>query len=435
MEQFFLVLFQNLVLVPAAVLIYLPMTNQLKIETRTLFLYGGALTVVLLIFSAFLECWFDIDGNYSLAIAMVIAFVVFHVTTKVSIAKEIFSFATAVSILSFCSSVSYYIDANMNPTGNYEDFTFEATVVQMIVTWALVFIAGPFLKKYYGWLMDNYHNNKIWAMMILIPMLTIIISFTLVLKDYSNVSVGRVREAYIIVYLFVLALTVFIYVLLYQVAYSDEKNTELQKDNQLLEIQAGQYDTLMTHVEEMRRVRHDFRQQLRVLLGLAKQDGNAEIERYISQYIEDTKTAIEQFSDNRALNSLLSYYKETANCDEIKMKINVDVSMPLPVSEIDFCSLLGNLIENSITASKSIEACNRLIKLKIKDINENTMAINIENNYNGTIKKVGARFISTTHEGSGIGVESIKSTVKKYNGAIKIDTDNNVFSISILFFK
>ena len=40
--------------------------------------------------------------------------------------------------------------------------------------------------------------------------------------------------------------------------------------------------------------------------------------------------------------------------------------------------------------------------------------------------------LSTKHEGTGIGVESVRSIVHKYNGQMDIKAENNIFNVKIL---
>lgn len=374
------------------------------------------------------------DANIALIPSLVISFIIYHFLLKTDIIKEIFMYLTVIAMISYISSISYFFDAFVQPNGTYESFSYQATVFQLI--WCLICAlgAGPLLAKYYGWLVDNYSITKIWLLMCIIPICVIIFSFSLVPIQYKNIYVGKIKEIYIVTHIIVLVISAFIYVLFYRIAKTANNMSKLQKTNQLLGIQANQYASLTEHVNEMRRVRHDFRHQLTTLSGLAEKSNDVEIQKYISHYLDTTSTSILQFSSNNALNSILTYYYDKACLRNIHTDIKVHLFDKLIVDQVEFCSIIGNLFENAVNACEHVLPDKRFINLAIANTNKNTIAIKISNSYGEKIIKQNNKFISTKHNGNGIGIESVRATTRKYNGTINITTDNNCFSVSILLF-
>ena len=60
----------------------------------------------------------------------------------------------------------------------------------------------------------------------------------------------------------------------------------------------------------------------------------------------------------------------------------------------------------------------RYINLKIYKPNSDSIVFYIENGFNGSIKKKNQQFLTTKANGNGIGIESVKYVVHKYNGAL-----------------
>ena len=56
----------------------------------------------------------------------------------------------------------------------------------------------------------------------------------------------------------------------------------------------------------------------------------------------------------------------------------------------------------------------------------------VENRYDGTLKRHGDTLYSTRRSGCGMGLISVKSAVRKYNGQLTMSTENKTFRVHIL---
>lgn len=77
----------------------------------------------------------------------------------------------------------------------------------------------------------------------------------------------------------------------------------------------------------------------------------------------------------------------------------------------------------------------KYIHVKIK-YTKGVLIIKVENTFNGVIEKDGESIL-TTHqdkENHGIGLESIKRTLEKYDGSLEIEYAENVFSALALMY-
>ena len=69
-------------------------------------------------------------------------------------------------------------------------------------------------------------------------------------------------------------------------------------------------------------------------------------------------------------------------------------------------------------------------KIKAYKPNAEAIVFSIDNTFDGNIKMKGNRFLSTKENGSGIGIESVKYVVNKYEGDIKIEINEKKFCVS-----
>lgn len=95
---------------------------------------------------------------------------------------------------------------------------------------------------------------------------------------------------------------------------------------------------------------------------------------------------------------------------------------------------MGNIIDNAIEASKKVES--GYLDIKIFETQKgHFLMIRVENKFNGIVKRQGDSFHTTKENESkhGIGLKNVKDCIKKYDGILQIDTENNVFTVSIIF--
>lgn len=124
----------------------------------------------------------------------------------------------------------------------------------------------------------------------------------------------------------------------------------------------------------------------------------------------------------------------TRQCMENDIKISLDVEMHRsPIEENEFFVLLANLLDNAVeAASKCKDSC--FIEIRIQEIGS-MFRLYIANSYAEEPVKKGRRFVSGKNDGGnhGWGLESVKDTVKKYDGMVDIIYMNKKFVVDIMF--
>ena len=114
----------------------------------------------------------------------------------------------------------------------------------------------------------------------------------------------------------------------------------------------------------------------------------------------------------------------------IEWKLELPVLLPMP--EADLRMILGNLLENALDASRKLTPDQRQIRVMARMLSPAMLGIVVENRYDGVLKKQSGILHSTKHEGIGIGLVSIETAVRKYNGDLTVETKNNVFRANVL---
>ena len=98
----------------------------------------------------------------------------------------------------------------------------------------------------------------------------------------------------------------------------------------------------------------------------------------------------------------------------------------------DYCSMLGNLVENSVHAVSGLPEPQRRITVVSRMISDQMLGLCVENPYEGIILFDRDGLPRSDEPEHGIGLASVSATVHRYNGTMEITTENYIFSVNIL---
>ena len=102
------------------------------------------------------------------------------------------------------------------------------------------------------------------------------------------------------------------------------------------------------------------------------------------------------------------------------------------MNEHEIAVLLGNLIENALDACLEQNSSERRIIIKGKG-DANSLVFTIDNTCENEIKKnKKGEFVTTKPSGNGIGLNSAKKIVERYNGIFSADKKENMFYVSFM---
>lgn len=209
-----------------------------------------------------------------------------------------------------------------------------------------------------------------------------------------------------------------------------KKHIEMQKRT----LEEAQYQNLLNTHRTLMGWRHDYQNHLSVIKEMLAIDDIQAAKAYVDDL---TQEAIENVtfvdSGNIAIDSVLNSKLPYA----IENNIHVSLKLEVPeinVSQIDLCTILGNLWDNAIEANQAVEdESARFIKFVIRP-SEFLCSIHIENAVVESHHKQAVSLESTKkEEGHGIGITQIKATVKKYEGIYLFKlTSRGIFVVDVL---
>jgi len=343
--------------------------------------------------------------DYVLVPVGIYCFYLYNREVKILFTKKLFVFLTACVVGGYSFLFATVADYTIHPTSNYLNFSTEALTVQILILAAAdVVLCWP-LSKYLGWVISNLHEEAIWKRVWIFPALFFAATFCMFPREYSTMYVWKVRELYPVALCLFVFLGILVYFLFYVVAYTYVEKQRTEIANRMLAMQGTQYQQLLRTVEENSRIRHDFRHQLIVIAELVGQKEYEKLEEYVRKYIVCVRRGI---------------------------RTEFAVSLPnrLPVSDQDFCVMLGNLLENAIDGSGELE--DPYICLKIGQTSSNMLAVKVMNPCQGELVRENGHYRSTKRDGYGQGLESVNLIAEKYQGVMEILADGKLFTVKVL---
>ena len=277
---------------------------------------------------------------------------------------------------------------------------------------------------------------RVWKTIWLVPALTtaVILTFT---GDLHPETVASVRFLLARVAVLVCILAVY-YVLLQSLetiraqAAAEEKS---RQQEQLLALQRSQFAQLERHMEETRKARHDLRQHLNLIQAYLDSGDKAALRTYITAYGKTLPLdTVKFYCKNYAADVVVRYYAEEAQKNKTDFLCRTNLPETLPMEEPEFCTLLGNLLENAVDACRDLKDKDKpFIRLHIL-LERNMLSLTVDNTCPQEPEKRNGRLWSAKHSGEGIGTQSIRSIAEKHHGSAVFEWVEGEFRASVLLF-
>ena len=198
-----------------------------------------------------------------------------------------------------------------------------------------------------------------------------------------------------------------------------------QQTIQLLRQQSQVQDTYIreaqSRYEQTRSFRHDVQNHLTVLAELLHTGQTAAASAYLSR-LEATaeELSFPIHTGRAAVDALLSSKLAAARQKEIDITCEIKLPNSGGVSDIDWCIVLSNAIDNAVRAS--ISEKRRFIHITGK-MQGNLYLLSVENSC--------ARTLAGVPE-EGIGLGNIRAAAEKHQGTVQLTAEDGVFRLDVL---
>lgn len=302
---------------------------------------------------------------------------------------------------------------------------FLAVIITKIIYLFLLSIIIFFKKRY------SLMLHHIELLMISFTLIVSIILISLVRNVIYEINAHY--NEFLVILLCVLSLNIVQYYIVIYISKKNiaEKNISLM--HKQIEMQEDNIHNLEKQYDEITKIRHDMKNYLYCALNLAKQgDNNAELIKYLENL---SKNKIDKIIDyvqvNRKILSIIINSKiGTAKNKNINIQCMV-MSELENISDIDVGILIANLLDNAIEACEKNKKESEII-LKLWS-NAGYYCINIMNTVETDVLINNPHLVTSKKNKMmhGIGLNSVKDIVQKYNGMINFEQKSNRFYVYV----
>ena len=177
----------------------------------------------------------------------------------------------------------------------------------------------------------------------------------------------------------------------------------------------------------LRKIRHDLKNRLIGIYGIEDDDVlvRTKIKEIIGELEESRKNL---YTENCILNSVLNIKYRAAEAENIMVESNIFVPKYMNIDYGDMGVLFGNLLDNAIEANQEVDKKKRWINVSVK-YEDHILVINIKNS-----KKRGSCRRKKGHLNHGIGLNSVKQIVEKFNGIVEIQDVGEMYEVSAILY-
>lgn len=231
--------------------------------------------------------------------------------------------------------------------------------------------------------------------------------------------------------MFLLAATILLFVTYQHQIERDCETMQMQREYEKLQTEKSYFQILEQQNEQLSIFAHDAKNHLAAINSL---NSDPQISTYVSQLSQQLNEYSRNcHSGNKLLDVIMHRYSVDCNLRGIHFDYDVKLCNLKMVDDIDLVAILGNLLDNAITAAE--KSGGKTISLATAK--RNTYSIIIISNSCDTLPKAnGTRLVTSkaNQDMHGFGLKSVKRTLKKYQGDFEWNYDEKakIFTVTVM---
>ncbi len=205
-------------------------------------------------------------------------------------------------------------------------------------------------------------------------------------------------------------------------------------------MQLQQNENMNILSNNLRSLRHDMNNHIGVIYGLLDTKQYNKLKSYLNGIYKNLQEANDIIIvNNEILSIILNNKKHLANEKMIQLVTWIEVK-DFILTEIEICSLIGNILDNAIEATDKVPVDAIDIDREIKFVcveKEEGWYIDCKNPFVEAplITEEGLMTTKKNKESHGIGSRTMQDIIKKYKGTLEYSTDDINFIVKIFISK
>ena len=325
------------------------------------------------------------------------------------------------------------LERNLFPDITHKLYCWHSSVVMILLHLIITLPWTREVKKHFIPMLDNHLVKKEWNYYWLVPTVFYII-WQYQINSGAKTGLENIQNPYNVIFLFIINFgALLIHYIMLMMDGQLAKNLQLEEEQHYRDLEHVAFQTLQERMEETRRMRHDLRHHIHMVNYYLEEKNYDKLQEYVNAYRESIPDMERiRFCDNRMVNNIIFYFASQAMEQKIDFQAQLVVAEQLSVTDHEISVLLGNLLENALDACMEQKETERRIIVKGKG-DAHSLIFTIDNTCENEIKKnKKGELLTTKSHGNGIGVNSAKKIVERYNGFFSADKKGEMFCVSFM---
>ena len=207
-------------------------------------------------------------------------------------------------------------------------------------------------------------------------------------------------------------------------------------------VHAEQLSMISQNMEEQKKLmdafyeeKHNLINELTALRGSIHGENNEDAIRNLDQILDCYHgMGTVSSSGNSTVDAIINAKYAVAKEYGISFSLQFCVPEELAIAPHDLGVVIGNALDNAITAVRACTSTEKMIRISI-GVKKNALIMVMKNSYEHQLQKNrNGELLSTKQENDrhGYGIRSIRRIAKTYNGDVVIDADNGLFVLTVV---
>ncbi|EOS41466.1 hypothetical protein C809_04284 [Lachnospiraceae bacterium MD335] len=190
----------------------------------------------------------------------------------------------------------------------------------------------------------------------------------------------------------------------------------------------------------IRKVRHEMKNHMANIKGLAGAGEYGEIEDYVRRMDETMQELEYKYVTGNAVTDVIINDK-CRRAEKVGIRFDADFRYGGEIPVFDLGIILNNLLDNAIEACEKLESGKGFIRLMLKR-KKQFLLLEVENCFDGTVpvQTDGGLALPTTKQSTlpgiitehGIGLENVRDVAERYFGGVNIKVKGDVFHVTVM---
>ncbi|MDO4634138.1 MAG: GHKL domain-containing protein [Eubacteriales bacterium] len=355
---------------------------------------------------------------------------------KAPVGKSMFVLLFLSNIANYTVIASKCLEGQLFPELARQQYRWSFSLSMVLVDLMLLVPLYLYISRIIAPVIRNQNNSRDWHFLWLIPGVFYLVWYYSIylLNEGSTIEMALRPSNTLVFTLFNLG-ALLVYFVVARLLHTHEQNRMLEEQKKIASIQLLQYQKLQEKITETRRARHDLRHHMAVLNGYLKNRDYEKLDSYLADYSRGNyETDSLRLCNHGMVNLILLHFSELAREHGIDFQVEAALSEKIAVPETELSVLFGNLLENAVDACIADSCREKKIIVRIKETPA-SLYFTIDNTCHQKMECFQSNhYVSTKHEGEGIGIDSCQKIVERYNGIMKITQDADMVYVSVLMY-